>query len=112
MPKLSIDPSDPGDEAVGFDGAKNRTCLRIDLMDLPVSILPNPKRTFGPRESGVAAAAWRRDRGEHTASFGIDLLDAILGDLKQMFAVESRSGMRRAIYRPHHLPPRPLEALH
>jgi hypothetical protein len=56
MPKLSIDPSDPGDEAVGFDGAKNRPCLRIDLMDLPVSILPDPKRTFGPREPRIAAA--------------------------------------------------------
>jgi hypothetical protein len=56
MPKLSIDPSDPGDEAVGFDGAKNRPCLRIDLMDLPVSILPDPERTFGPREPRIAAA--------------------------------------------------------
>src|SRR5258708_36794731 len=103
MPKLTIDPSDPGHEADGFDGAKNRPCLRIDLMDLPVSILPDPKRTFGPRESRVAAAAGRRDRGEHTASFGIDLLDAILGDLKQVFAIESRSSMRRDIYRAHQL---------
>src|ERR1700736_4592596 len=101
MPKLSIDPSDSGDEAVGSDGAKNRPCLRIDLMDLPVSILPDPKRTFGPRESRVAAAPGRRDRGEHTASFGIDLLDAILGDLRQVFAIESRSCMRRDIYRAH-----------
>jgi hypothetical protein len=111
MPKLSIDPSDPGDEAVGFDGAKNRACLGIDLMDLPVSILPDPKRTFGPRESRVAAAAGRRDRGEHTASFGIDLLDAILGDLKQVFAIESRSCMRRDIYRAHHLSARRIEGI-
>src|SRR3984893_16547774 len=111
MPKLSIDPSDPGDEAVGFDGAKNRACLRIDLMDLPVSILPDPKRTFGPRESRVAAAARSRDRGEHTASLGIDLLDTILGDLKQVCAIERRSCMRRDIYRAHHLSARRIEGI-
>jgi hypothetical protein len=111
MPKLSIDPSDPGDEAVGFDGAKNGPCLRIDLMDLPVSILPDPKRTFGPRESRVAAAAGRRDRGEHTTSFGIDLLDAILGDLKQVFAIESRSCMRGDIDRAKRVPARRIKSV-
>src|ERR1700686_83197 len=111
MPKLSIDPSDPGDEAVGFDGAKNPPCLRIDLMDLPVSILPDPKRTFGPRESRVAAAAGRWDGGEHTASFGIDLLDAILGDLKQVFAIEGRSCMCRDVERAHHLSARGIKGI-
>src|SRR5260370_42667790 len=33
VPKLSIDPDDPGDEAAALDGAKNRPGLRIDLMD-------------------------------------------------------------------------------
>src|SRR4029453_15653727 len=36
VPELSIDPGNPGDEAVGLDRAKNRACLGIDLMDLPV----------------------------------------------------------------------------
>src|SRR6266851_8774722 len=111
MPKLSIDPSHPSDESVGLDGAKNRACLRIDLMDLPVPILPDPERAFGPRESRVAAVAGRRDRGEHTASFWIDLLDAILGDLKQVFAIESRSCMRRDIYRAHYLSARRVEGI-
>src|SRR5580693_1543837 len=111
MPKLSIDPSDPCDKAVGLDGAKNRSSLGIDLMDLPAPILPNPERTFGPRESRVAAAAGRRDGGEHTASFGIDFLDAILGDLEQVFAIESRSCMRRDIYRAHHLSARRIEGI-
>lgn len=31
-------------------------CLTIDLMDLPVSILPDPKRSFGPREPRIATA--------------------------------------------------------
>ena len=30
VPKLSVDPGDPGDEAVGLDGAKNRPGLGID----------------------------------------------------------------------------------
>src|SRR5713101_7592969 len=40
VPELSVDPGDAGDEAVGLDRAKNRPCLGIDLMDLPVPILP------------------------------------------------------------------------
>src|SRR5918992_2729239 len=92
VPELAVDPGDPGDEAVGLDGAKNRPCLGIDLMDLPV--LPHPECPFGPREPRDTAAAGRRDRGEHTAGLWIDLLDAIPGELKQVLAVEGRSGMR------------------
>jgi hypothetical protein len=110
MPKLSIDPSDPGDEAVRFYGAKNLAGLRIDLIDLPVSILPDPKRTFGPRESR-AAAAGRWDGGEYTASFGIDLVDAILGDLKQVFAIEGSSCMCRDIDRARHLSARGIKGI-
>src|SRR4029453_1806611 len=94
VPELSVDPRDPGDEAVGLDRAKNRPCLGIDLMDLPVPILPDPERPFGPREPRVTAAAGRRDRGEHPAGLRIDLLDAISGDLKQVLAVEGGSRIR------------------
>jgi hypothetical protein len=62
-------------------------------MDLPVSILPDPERPFGPCEARVTTAAWRRDRRQHTAGFRIDLLDAIFGDLKQVRAIERRSCM-------------------
>jgi len=99
VPELSVDPGDPGDEAVGLDRAKDRPCLGIDLMDLPVPILPHPERPFGPREPRVTAAAGRWDRGEHTAGLRIDLLDAILGELKQVLAVEGRSCMRGDIDR-------------
>ena len=68
-------------------------------MDLPLPILPHPQRSFGPREPRVITAAGRRDGREHTAGLGIDLLDAILGDLKQVLAVEGRSGMRGDINR-------------
>src|SRR5499433_1171068 len=87
VPELSVDPGDPGDEAVGLDRAKNRPSLGIDLMDLPVSILPHPERPLGPREPRVTAAAGRRDRGKHTAGLRIDLLDAILGELPEVLAV-------------------------
>ena len=103
VPKLSIDPGDAGDEAVGLDGAKNRPGLGIDLMDLAVPILAHPERAFGPGEPGVAAAAGRRDRSQHLAGFRIDLPDAILGDLKQVPAVESRSSVRGDIDRAERL---------
>src|SRR5439155_10606483 len=109
VPELSVDPGDPGDEAGGLDRAKNRPCLGIDLMDLPVSILPHPERPFGPREPRVAAPAGRRDRGDHTAGLRIDLLDAVLGNLKQVPAVEGRSCKRGDIDRAQRLPARGIE---
>jgi TMEM175 potassium channel family protein len=109
VPEFSVDPGDPGDEAVGLDRTENRPCLRIDLMDLPVAILSHPERAFGPRESRVTAAAGCRDRGEHTASRRIDLLDAIFGELKQVLAVERRSCMRRDIDRAQRLPARRIK---
>ena len=111
MPELAVDPGDPGDEAVGLDGAKNRAGLGIDLMDLTVAILPDPERPFGPGEPRVSAAAGRRDRGEHTAALRIDLLDAILSELKQVLAVEGGSGMRGDIDRAQRLPTRRIEGV-
>src|SRR5437899_10361126 len=111
VPELAVDPGDPGDEAVGLDGAKNRPGLGIDLMDLPAPILPHPERPFGPREARVTAAAGRRDRGEHTAGLRIDLLDSILGELKQVLAVEGRSCMPGDIDRAQHFPARRIEGV-
>src|SRR5262245_15579838 len=68
VPELAVDPGDSGDDTVGLDGAEDRSCLGIDLMDLPAAMLPYPERPFGPREPGVTAAAGRRNGGEHTAS--------------------------------------------
>jgi len=103
VPELAVDPGDAGNDAVGFDGAKNDSRFGIDLMDLPASVLPHPERPFGPREPRVTAAARRRDRREHAACLRIDLLDAILGDLKQVFAVEGGSRMRGDIDRARRL---------
>jgi hypothetical protein len=111
VPEISVDPGDPGDEAIGFDGAKNRPGVRIDLMDLPVSLLPHPERPFGPRQARVTAAARRRDRGENTAALRIDLLDAILGELVQVLTVEGRSGMRGDIDRAQYLAARRIDGV-
>src|SRR5580765_5772665 len=111
VPELSVGPGDSGDEALGLDRAKNRPCLGIDLMDLPVPIVPHPECPFGPREPRVAAAPGRRDRGEHTAGLRIDLLDAILGELIQVVAVEGRAGMRGDVDRAQHLPARRIESI-
>src|ERR1700738_46405 len=67
VPELVVDPGDPGDEAAALDGAKNRACFGVDLMDLPAPMLPHPERPFGPGEPRVAAAAGRRDRPTHLA---------------------------------------------
>ena len=72
-------------------------------MDLAVAMLADPKRPFGPGKPG-AAAAGRRNRGEHVAGLRVDLLDAVLGDLEQVLAVEGRSRMRGDIDRARRLP--------
>src|ERR1700730_15963270 len=111
VPELAVDAGNPGDEAFGLDGAKNCPGKGIDVMDLAVPILPHPERPFGPCEARVPAAAGRRDRGEHTAGLRIDLLDAILGELKQVPAVEGRSCMRGDIDRALRLPARRIEGV-
>src|SRR5262245_38233330 len=69
--------------------AKNRAGLGIDSTNFPVPVLPDPQRSFRPREARVTAAAGRRDRGEDTTALRIDLLDAILGDV---LVTRQRSG--------------------
>src|SRR5262249_1753436 len=111
VPELSVDPGDPGDVAVALDSAQNRPGLGIHLMDLPLPILPHPERPFGPRETRVAAATGRRDRGEHMPSLRIDLLDAILGELKQVPAVERRSRPRDNLDRAQNPPAHRIEGV-
>jgi hypothetical protein len=109
VPELAVNPGDPGDAAAGLDGAKNRPCFGIDLIDLPVPIVRHPKRPFAPRKPRVIALAGRRDPGDHLAGLKIDLLDAIPGKLKQVLTVEGRSGMRGHLDRAQHLPARRIE---
>ncbi len=94
VPKVSIHPGNPSHKTIGLDGAKNRTTFRINLVDLPAPVISHPKRSLGPRQPGVTPAAGRRNGGQNLAGLGIDLLDAILGNLKQVPAVEGSSRMR------------------
>jgi hypothetical protein len=82
VPHLAIDPGDAGDKAVGVDGAKDCSGLRIDLVNLPLPILTYPERALAPSESRVTAAAGRRDRCEQASGLWIDLVDAALDDLE------------------------------
>src|SRR5205823_13300558 len=108
VPEFSVNPGDAGDEAVGFDGAKNCAGVGIDLMDLAVRILAYPQRPFGPREPRVTAAG-SRNGGQHAAGLGINLLDAIARELKQVLAVKGRSCIRDDIDRAQRLAARWIE---
>jgi hypothetical protein len=78
-------------------------------MDPPVPILPDPQRSFSPRESRIATATGRRDGGDHAAGLRIDLLNPILGNLKQIATVEGRPGMRGHIDRAQRLSARGIQ---
>jgi hypothetical protein len=43
VPQRAVDPGDARDEAVGFDGAKDRAGFRVDLMDLALAIVADPQ---------------------------------------------------------------------
>src|SRR4029079_1863383 len=100
--EVSVNRGDTGDERIGLYRAKRFSGVRIDLMDLPLAIVSDPERAFGPREARVGSAAGCRNRREHATGFGVDLLDAILGNLKQVLAVESRPRVRGDVNRAMH----------
>src|SRR5262245_8641937 len=80
-------------------------------MNFAVPILADPKRSFGPREPRIAAAARSWDCRNHLAGLRINLLDAILGDLEQVPAVEGGSCVRADLDRAHLLPVRRVEGV-
>ena len=108
---MSVDPRDAGDESVGLNRTKNRPCLRINLMDLPASILAHPECAFGPGEARVATFTWRRDRSDHFPCLRIDLLNGTFGELKKVLSVKSRSCMRSDLDRAQCLPARGIEGI-
>src|ERR1700758_626786 len=110
MPELSFNPADSGDEAGRLNGAKNSPTLGINLIDLPVFVLRYPETPFCPSHTG-ATAGGRLDRGDHLTGLWIDLLDAIVTDLIQVLAVESRARMCADIKRACSFPSRWVERL-
>jgi hypothetical protein len=111
MPKLAVDPGDPCDHAVALDGPENCSCVGIDLINLPVAILPHPECPFSPRKPRIAPAARRWDRGQDMTGVRIDLLDPVHGDLKQVATVEGCSRVRGDVDRAHRLPTAGIEGL-
>ena len=93
VPEFALHPGHAGDEAVGLDGAQQRTGVGIDLVDFPVAVLSDPQRAFGPRQSRVAAAAGSRQCREHAAGGRVDLLDAVFRELEEVAAVECGAGV-------------------
>src|SRR5207248_3834112 len=107
VPELSVDPGDPRDEAVGLDGAKNRPCLGIDLMDLPVPILPHPERPFGPGEPQQPSPGARIVASTRPVCGSILWIP---GELIEVPAIKGRSGVRDTD-RVHDLPARRIEGV-
>src|SRR5205085_9763617 len=71
----------------------------IDLVDLAIAVLPHPQATLGPRKPRVAAITRRRDRCDDVAGSRIDLVDARLGDLVEVLAVERGARVAGAVER-------------
>src|SRR5262245_31977092 len=111
VPEFALNPGDPGDEAVRFDRAQDRSGLRIDLMDFSIAIVTDPERPFGPSEPRVGAAAGSRDRGQYAPALGIDFLNAILGELVEIFAIKSRARVGRNIDRTRRLAAHGIEGV-
>ena len=94
MPEIAIGPGDAGDVTARFDGAQDRARFRIEAVDFVVLVLADPEGSFGPCQSGTGAGAAGRGNGRQDfARSRVDLLDAAVGDLEQVAAVERRAGL-------------------
>ncbi|MNF88619.1 hypothetical protein D3C84_711170 [compost metagenome] len=99
MPQRALDPGHARDKTVGLQGAQDFPGFGVDLMNFPFAVLAHPQRAFGPGQARVVATAGGRNGGEDFASAWVDFLDAVLGDLEQVRAIECRAGMAGDIER-------------
>ena len=83
----------------------------IDLVDLPVAVLPDPERAFRPGQPRVTPAARGRDRRQDLAGRRIDLVDAFVGDLEEVLAVEGRPRVAGDVEGAHRLAVLRIEGL-
>ena len=72
---------------------------------------PHPEASLGPGQARVAAVAGRGNGGDHRAGRRVDLLDAVLGDLEQVPAVERRAGVRGHVDRAQRLAARRIQGV-
>src|SRR5262245_10225043 len=101
VPELAVHPGDSRDEAVRLDGAQDRARVGIDLVDLPIAVLPDPQRALAPGQPRVTTAAGGRDRRQDLAGRRIDLEDAVARDLEEVPAVEGRPGIAGDVQSAH-----------
>src|SRR5690606_17018436 len=102
VPELAVDPGHAGDEAIRLDRTQHGPGVGIDLVDPAVAPGAHPEAAFGPGEAR-APGRRRRDRGEDVAGFGIDLPDAVAGDLEEVPAVERGARVGHRLERAQHL---------
>src|SRR5262249_39181161 len=112
VPQLAVDEAHPRDEAVRGDRAQHAAARRIDDVDLALAILADEEEALRPRHAGVAAFARRWNRVHDAAGLGLDLVDALLGDLIEMRAVERGAGVGRDVDRGDGLAARRIERIH
>src|SRR5690606_35675698 len=68
MPAFALDPGHAGDEAVGVDGAADLAGLRIDLVDLALTVLAHPQAALGPGQARIRALPRRGNARKHLAA--------------------------------------------
>src|SRR5690606_3951489 len=101
VPQFAIDPAYAGDVSIRFDGAQDVTRGRIDLVDPPILVFAYPEAALGPGQARVRALAGSGDRSQHLAGARVDLVDARLGNLVQVPAIEGSARVADAIDRSH-----------
>src|SRR5690606_29955084 len=99
VPQRIAHPADPGDVAVRLQAAQDLAGLRIDLVDAAALVLAHPQVAVGPGQARLAAFRWRGNAVQHGAVGGVDLLDALFGDLVEVGAVEGCAGVAVAFDR-------------
>jgi hypothetical protein len=70
-----------------------RRSLGVDLVDLAGAVLADPERPLGPGQARVAAVGGRGNGSDDLARAWVDLLDAVVGELPQVLAVEGGAGV-------------------
>src|SRR3954467_10521506 len=78
-------------------------------MDLAIAVLPYPETALRPSHARVTTTAGRRNRRNHVARNGIDLVDARFGNLIEIFAIKGGACVADDVERARGLTARGIE---